>query len=222
MRSLLKANVMASGCAGCATSRRGFLAGCAACAAGAAGLALGQPQAAAAAPGKKPRIRLVFSHSTPDQILWPNIGFDYEGRGKQLLAQLKPLCPDIEFLPVTVMNKAGKAGRPMVVVEDHYAGPFSLGFNGRAAKGNWRAVCLATSRLQDVAEVVNCFHLLKRPGATSADFLAAAQVAYRKNIAAMGAVPDYGTPEQYSAFIDAEIRKFAGIINKEGLKMDVN
>ena len=41
-------------------------------------------------------------------------------------------------------------------------------------------------------------------------------------LAAMGAVPDYGTPEQYSAFIDAEIRKFAGIINKEGLKMDVN
>ena len=44
----------------------------------------------------------------------------------------------------------------------------------------------------------------------------------KKNIAAMGAVPDYGTPEQYSAFIDAEIKKFAGIINKEGLKMDVN
>ena len=38
----------------------------------------------------------------------------------------------------------------------------------------------------------------------------------------MGAVPDYGTPEQYAAFIDAEIKKFAGIINKEGLKMDVN
>jgi len=44
----------------------------------------------------------------------------------------------------------------------------------------------------------------------------------KKNIAAMGAVPDYGTPEQYSAFIDAEIKKFAGIITKEGLKMDVN
>lgn len=44
----------------------------------------------------------------------------------------------------------------------------------------------------------------------------------KRNIAAMGAVPDYGTPEQYSAFIDAEIKKFAGIINKEGLKMDVN
>jgi tripartite-type tricarboxylate transporter receptor subunit TctC len=44
----------------------------------------------------------------------------------------------------------------------------------------------------------------------------------KKNIAAMGAVPDYGTPEQFTAFINSEIRKFAGIIEKEGLKMDVN
>ena len=44
----------------------------------------------------------------------------------------------------------------------------------------------------------------------------------KRNIAAMGAVPDYGTPEQYTTFVDAEIKKFAGIINKEGLKMDVN
>lgn len=44
----------------------------------------------------------------------------------------------------------------------------------------------------------------------------------KRNIEAMGAVPDYGTPEQFSAFIDREIKKFAGIIEKEGLKMDVN
>mgnify|MGYP001046786819 CR=1 FL=1 len=44
----------------------------------------------------------------------------------------------------------------------------------------------------------------------------------KKNIEAMGAVPDYGTPEQFTAFIDNEIKKFAGIINREGLKMDVN
>jgi tripartite-type tricarboxylate transporter receptor subunit TctC len=43
----------------------------------------------------------------------------------------------------------------------------------------------------------------------------------KKNIAAMGAVPDYGTPEQYTDFINGEIKKFAGIIDKEGLKMDV-
>jgi hypothetical protein len=38
----------------------------------------------------------------------------------------------------------------------------------------------------------------------------------------MGAVADHGTPEQFTALIDAEIKKFAGIINREGLKMDVN
>ena len=43
----------------------------------------------------------------------------------------------------------------------------------------------------------------------------------KKNIAAMGARPDYGTPEQFSAFIDAETQKFAGIIEKEGLQMEV-
>jgi tripartite-type tricarboxylate transporter receptor subunit TctC len=44
----------------------------------------------------------------------------------------------------------------------------------------------------------------------------------KRNIETMGAVPDYGTPEQFTAFIDREIKKFAGIIEKEGLKMDVN
>ncbi len=44
----------------------------------------------------------------------------------------------------------------------------------------------------------------------------------KKNVSQMGAVPDYGSPEQFTGFINAEIKKFAGIIDKEGLKMDVN
>ena len=44
----------------------------------------------------------------------------------------------------------------------------------------------------------------------------------KKNIAAMGARPDYGSPEQYADFIQAETTKFAGIIKQEGLQMDVN
>ncbi len=44
----------------------------------------------------------------------------------------------------------------------------------------------------------------------------------RKNIAAMGARADYGTPEQFSNFLDAETKKFAEIIKKEGLQMEVN
>lgn len=44
----------------------------------------------------------------------------------------------------------------------------------------------------------------------------------KKNIGAMGALPDYGSPAQFAAFIKAEIDKFGGIIRKEGLQMDVN
>jgi tripartite-type tricarboxylate transporter receptor subunit TctC len=43
----------------------------------------------------------------------------------------------------------------------------------------------------------------------------------RKNIASMGARADYGTPKQFSDFVDAETKKFAAIIDKEGLQMDV-
>jgi tripartite-type tricarboxylate transporter receptor subunit TctC len=43
----------------------------------------------------------------------------------------------------------------------------------------------------------------------------------RKNIATMGARADYGTPKQFSDFVDAETAKFAAIILKEGLQMEV-
>jgi len=44
----------------------------------------------------------------------------------------------------------------------------------------------------------------------------------KKSIAAMGARADYGTPQQFSDFVDAETKKFAAIIKQEGLQMDVN
>ncbi len=43
----------------------------------------------------------------------------------------------------------------------------------------------------------------------------------KRNITAMGAQADYGTPAQFSDFIDGETRKFAAIIEKEGLQMEV-
>ena len=43
----------------------------------------------------------------------------------------------------------------------------------------------------------------------------------QKTIAAMGAVPDYGTPAQFSTFVEAETAKFKTIIDKEGLQMEV-
>jgi tripartite-type tricarboxylate transporter receptor subunit TctC len=44
----------------------------------------------------------------------------------------------------------------------------------------------------------------------------------KRNIAAMGARTDYGTPQQFSDFVSAETAKFAAIIKQEGLQMDVN
>ena len=44
----------------------------------------------------------------------------------------------------------------------------------------------------------------------------------QRNIAAMGARTDYGTPQQFSEFVQAETTKFAAIIKQEGLQMDVN
>jgi len=43
----------------------------------------------------------------------------------------------------------------------------------------------------------------------------------KKNIAAMGARADYGTPQQFSDFVQTETVKFAAIIEKEGLQMEV-
>ena len=43
----------------------------------------------------------------------------------------------------------------------------------------------------------------------------------KKNIAGMGARADYGTPQQFSDFVEAETKKFAAIIEKEGLQMEV-
>jgi tripartite-type tricarboxylate transporter receptor subunit TctC len=43
----------------------------------------------------------------------------------------------------------------------------------------------------------------------------------KKNIEQMGARADYGTPEQFSDFVQAETAKFAAIIEKEGLQMEV-
>jgi hypothetical protein len=93
---------------GCGLSRRQFLSGCAACAAGLAGIStLGVIPAAAQTPasGEKARVRLVFTHIPPQTPTWPNIGYDYEGRKKELTEQLRKGCPGIEFIPATVQNQ---------------------------------------------------------------------------------------------------------------------
>ncbi len=141
-------------------SRREFLAGCAACATYASTFSLARRNASAAsqaltqfaASEEKPKIRLVFTHIPPDRPTWPNIGYDYEGRKRELAAKLRNALPGIEFLPVTVQSaqeaekllqnernvdgyvvyivgiwtgavrKIASSGKPTVLVDDLYAG----------------------------------------------------------------------------------------------------
>jgi L-fucose isomerase-like protein len=55
-------------------------------------------------PKDKARVRLVFSHIPPTQATWPNIGYDYESRKKELTAKLTAACPGVEFVPATAQN----------------------------------------------------------------------------------------------------------------------
>ncbi len=141
-------------------SRREFLTGCAACAAYASTLSLGKRKtfgsdktfSSSTGIGERPKILLVFSHIPPDKPTWPNIGYDYEGRKKELTAKLKKALPGIDFLPVTaqsaeeaekllqnnkdvdgyvvyiigiwtgVAQKIASSGIPTILVDDLYAG----------------------------------------------------------------------------------------------------
>jgi len=94
---------------GSSINRRQFLGGCAACAACFAALpalaAEFDEAIAIPVPTEKPRIRLVFTHESPDKATWPNIGFDYGARKRQLTDKLRASCPRVDFLPATVQNR---------------------------------------------------------------------------------------------------------------------
>jgi hypothetical protein len=52
----------------------------------------------------KPKIRLVFCETTNDKPIWPNIGYDFDARRKQLTEVLTQGCPDVQFLSARVTD----------------------------------------------------------------------------------------------------------------------
>jgi len=94
----------------CNLSRRAFLGSCASCAVGLAGVSalgtklMGTAQAATVGNDVKAKVRLVFTHKQPDVPTWPNIGYDYQGRAKELTNKLRQSCPGIELLPTTIQS----------------------------------------------------------------------------------------------------------------------
>ena len=90
-------------------SRREFMNSCAVCAASAFIWTIAensipvfaQPTSAA----RKIRVRLIFSHLPPENATWPYKGYNYEGRKKEISNQLQKSCPNIEFIPTTVLEQ---------------------------------------------------------------------------------------------------------------------
>ncbi|MEJ5250941.1 MAG: hypothetical protein HPY54_10845 [Chthonomonadetes bacterium] len=52
----------------------------------------------------KPRVTLLFSHVPPEYPTWPSVGYDYEGRKRELTAKLQEACPNILFTVRTAHN----------------------------------------------------------------------------------------------------------------------
>jgi len=59
--------------------------------------------------GGKPKVRLVFCETTNDRPIWPNIGYDFDARRRQVIDVLTKGCPDVQFLPTKVMDKPADA-----------------------------------------------------------------------------------------------------------------
>ena len=87
-------------------SRRQFLSNCATCAGCVAGGALIGPRVGRTreSSGGKPKIRVVFCETTNDKPIWPNIGYDFEARRKQIADILTQKCPEVEFLVGRMME----------------------------------------------------------------------------------------------------------------------
>jgi hypothetical protein len=130
----------------------------------AAGIMPGNAVGAAPAPQAKTRISLVFAHVSPERATWPYLGYDYEGRKRELTSRLREACPQVEFLPATVSSAEetrkllaaeqpvdghlvylvglwtgaseviAASGRPTILVDDLYAGSGEFLIQYAAAK----------------------------------------------------------------------------------------
>ncbi len=89
----------------CGFSRRSFMGGCAA-AAGVSALSTLVTPAAVRGESKKieTKIRLLFTYPSPENPIWPNIGYDFDGHNQEFLTKLKAVSPGITYLPATVMS----------------------------------------------------------------------------------------------------------------------
>lgn len=85
-------------------SRRRFLSACSSTACALCAGVCPSPAQVAPQPATVPKakVRLVFSHPADGVQGWPNVGYDFEGRKRDLAARLRAACPNTEFLVAPV------------------------------------------------------------------------------------------------------------------------
>jgi len=140
----------------------------------------------------KAKVGLIFSHMSPELPSWPHKDYDYESRKKELAAKLREACPNIDFTVATAMNPqqaedavkqmgevdgfvaypvgiwtgavkvVTRAGKPMVLVDDLYAGSgeFIMVY-AEVVKDKLPVVGVSSSDFRDVVKAVRLFEVLK-------------------------------------------------------------
>lgn len=139
-------------------------------------------------PKSKARVGLVFCHVPSGNPTWPTKDYDYDGRAKELTAKLTASCPQVEFivksahnageadailkeLPdvdgflvyviglwTNVPNTIMRSGKPVVLVDDLYAGSGEVLIqSGVARREKLPVAVISSSDLQDVADAANLF-----------------------------------------------------------------
>jgi hypothetical protein len=184
-------------------SRRRFLSGCAAAAACASCPGLCASAAAADSspqsllPDVKTRVRLVYTHPSPERQGWPYQGYDYESRKKELSARFTKACPNVEFLPVWAKDEeeakkvieAGEvdgylvyilgipssaaraitlSNQPTILVDDLYGGTGQfLGVYSEAVRKGLRVAGVSSTRFEDVAAAVRALESIRKMRAST-------------------------------------------------------
>ncbi len=143
-------------------------------------------------PKSKARVTVVFSHVPPEYPTWPTVGYDYEGRKREITAKLQEACSDIRFAVRTAWtaqqaeaiakesenidgfvcynigiwtgapNVLARSGKPMVMVDDLFAGSGeTLVIAGVANREKLPVVTVSSSRFEDVVDAVRLFSVIR-------------------------------------------------------------
>jgi len=103
-----------------ALTRRKFVSSCAACMTGLICLpyipALGYENLfkQSLIPRGKARVKIIYAYASPEGPNWPNIGYDFEGKVKEIEGLLAEKCPGIEFIPVLTMDGSAENGQAIL------------------------------------------------------------------------------------------------------------